>query len=133
MRRDIPEVAYGDLDEGDQYRYGVDLHATNFRLVASKNFALLDLAGGVGWDRYTGNAIIQFRDAGGAVVPEIPFDLSNSRVMLFLNAGLNLAAAKLVGEFGYQGGRDQGITTDFEDFDPDKGKVFAGLGLRLGL
>ena len=53
--------------QGDEFRYAVDLQATNLRLVASKQFAALQLAAGIGWDRYTGDAEIQLRDrsAGG--------------------------------------------------------------------
>jgi hypothetical protein len=51
---------------------------------------------------------------------------------VFLNAGLDLAAFTLVGEAGYQSGRDQALSTDFEGFDTTDGTFFAGLGLRLG-
>ncbi|MGH7526810.1 MAG: hypothetical protein ACREMX_08900 [Gemmatimonadales bacterium] len=132
MRRDIPELAYGNLSGGDQYRYAVDLRATNLRLVASKQLALLGLAGGLGWDKYTGDAVIQFRDQGSAnVEPAIPVELGSSRTLAFVNAGLALSAVSLVGEAGYQFGKDEELTTDFEDFDDTKGKFFAGLGLQL--
>jgi hypothetical protein len=39
----------------------------------------------------------------------------------------------LVGEAGYQSGRDQELATDFEDFDLRNATFFAGLGLRLAL
>jgi hypothetical protein len=133
MRRDIPRLSYGDLSAGDQYRYGVDLHATNLRVVAGKQLASLALAVGLGWDRYTGDAVIQFRDPNTLLLqPEIPLDLKSSRVLAFLDAGLNLSAITLVGEVGYQGGKNQKLSTNFEDFDTAKGKFFAGLGLRVG-
>jgi hypothetical protein len=132
MRRDIPQITYGDVPGGDRFSYGVDLHATNIRVVASKQVAVLDLAAGLGWDKYTGDAIIQFRDPiTSAIQPDIPVELSNSRVLGFLNAGLSLSKVRLTGEVGYQGGKDQELSTDFEDFDTTKGKFFAGLGLRL--
>ncbi|MGI9040602.1 MAG: hypothetical protein ACR2HK_05785 [Gemmatimonadales bacterium] len=133
MRRDIPQIIYGNVADGDQYRYAFDLHATNLRVVASKQVAFLDLAGGLGWDKYSGDASIQFRNPNSsAVEPAINFELDNSRPMAFINAGLNVAALKLVGEVGYQGGKDQNLTTDFERLDTTKGKFFAGLGLRVG-
>ncbi|HEU4475046.1 MAG TPA: hypothetical protein VFR72_09405 [Gemmatimonadales bacterium] len=129
MRRHVPRLAYGDLDGGDEFRYGVDLQATNVRLVASKQFAAFQLAAGLGWDRYTGEADVQLREG-----PDIPIeiDLKESRTLAFVNAGLDLAAVSIVGEAGYQGGRDQELSTDFEDYDTTSGKFFAGLGLRLG-
>ena len=66
------------------------------------------------------------------VQPEIPVDLSQSRALAFLDAGLDLSAVKLLGEVGYQGGKDQKLSTDFEEFDTTKGKFFASFGLRVG-
>ncbi|MBA3445700.1 MAG: hypothetical protein H0T58_12730 [Gemmatimonadales bacterium] len=132
MRRNIPRITYGDLSAGDRYSYGVDLRATNLRLVASKKLLVFDMAGGLGWDRYTGDAVIRFRDpATGLAQPSVPVELENSRVLGFLNAGMSLSVLRLTGEVGYQGGRDQELATDFEDFDTTKGKFFAGLGLRM--
>lgn len=133
MRRDIPQIIYGDVPAGDRYSYGVDLHATNLRLVASKRLLLFDLAGGFGWDKYTGDAVIRFRDPiTGIPQPAVPVELDNSRVLTFVNAGMSLSVVRLTGEVGYQGGRDQHLSTEFEDFDTTMGKFFAGLGLRVG-
>ena len=128
MRRNIPRIAYGDLDQGDEFRYAVDLQATNLRLVASKQFAVLQLAAGIGWDRYTGDAEIELRDQPAAA---LRVDLKESRTLAFLNAGLDLAAVSVVGEAGYQSGRDRELSTDFEDFDTRDGTFFVGLGLRV--
>jgi len=133
MRRDIPEITYGDVPAGDLYSYGVDLHATNLRLIASKQLLFLDMAAGLGWDKYTGNAVIQFRDPITSVPqPDVAVELNSSRALGFLNAGMSLSVVRLTAEVGYQGGKDQNLSTDFEDFDTTKGKFFAGLGLRVG-
>ena len=133
MRRDIPRITYGDVSTADRYSYGVDLHATNLRLVASKNLLFLDMAAGLGWDKYTGDAVIRFRDPITNIAqPDVPVKLNSSRVLGFLNAGMNLSVVRLTGEVGYQGGKDQNLSTDFQDFDTTKGKFFAGLGLRVG-
>jgi hypothetical protein len=132
MRRNIPRVTYGDVPGGDRYSYGLDLYATNLRLIASKQVAVLDLAAGLGWDKYTGDAVIQFRDPITSVVqPNVPVELNNSRVLGFVNAGVSISMVRLTGEVGYQGGEDQNLSTDFEDFDTTKGELFAGLGLRV--
>ncbi|HEV7365762.1 MAG TPA: hypothetical protein VGN76_07940 [Gemmatimonadales bacterium] len=133
MRRDLPTITYGDVPAGDRYSYGVDLHATNLRLIASKHVAVLDMAFGMGLDKYTGNALIQFRDPiTSAVQPPVPVALNTSRVLSFVNAGLSMSVVKLTGELGYQGGRDQHLSTTFDGFDTTVGKFFAGLGLRVG-
>jgi hypothetical protein len=133
MRRDIPRITYGNTNGGDSYSYGVDLHATNLRLVASKRVLILGLAAGLGWDKYTGDAAIGFRDPITLTPqPDIPLHLSSSRGLAFFDAGLNLSVMRLTGEVGYQTGKDQNLSTNFQDFDTTKGKFFAGLGLRLG-
>jgi hypothetical protein len=133
MRRDIPQINYGDIAAGDRYSYGANLHATNLRLVASKQLLVFDMAAGLGWDKYIGDAVIQFRDPiTGIPQPDVLVDLNSSRVLGFLNAGMSLSVARLTAEVGYQGGKDQNLSTDFEDFDTTKGKFFAGLGLRVG-
>jgi hypothetical protein len=133
MRRELPRMTYGNISAGDAFGYGLDLHATNLRLVASKQLLILGLAAGLGWDKYTGDAVIRFRDPITLTPqPDIPVELNSSRGMAFVNAGLNLSLIKLTGEVGYQTGKDQNLSTDFEDFDTTKGKFFAGLGLRVG-
>jgi len=133
MRRDIPQITYGDINGADRFSYAVDLNATNLRLMASKKLVVLDLAAGIGWDKYTGDAVIRFRDPITLVAqPDIPLELNNSRAVGFVNAGLSLSAVRLTGELGYQAGKDQNLSSDFEDFDTTKGKLFAGLGLRVG-
>jgi hypothetical protein len=57
--------------------------------------------------------------------------LNNSRMLTFVNAGVSMSMVRLTGEVGYQGGKDQHLSTDFEDFDTTVGKFFAGLGLRV--
>jgi hypothetical protein len=58
-------------------------------------------------------------------------ELNNSRILSFVNAGVSMSMVRLTGEVGYQGGKDQHLSTDFEDFDTTAGKFFAGLGLRV--
>ncbi len=133
MRRDMPQIAYGNVPGGDRYSFAVDLHATNLRLAASKKLMIFDLAAGLGWDKYSGDALIRFRDPiTGVTQPDVPIELDNSRVLGFLNAGMSLSFLRITGEVGYQGGKDQELTTDFEDFDTTEGKLFAGFGLRVG-
>jgi hypothetical protein len=64
--------------------------------------------------------------------PNIPIKLNSSRALGFLNAGMSLSVVRLTGEVGYQAGKDQDLSSDFQDFDTTRGKFFAGLGLRVG-
>lgn len=135
MRRTLPRIQYGTLGSalgsGDQFEFDTDLKADNYRIEAGWRFVLLDLAAGLGIDHYTSTAHIRFHDTATST-RTVTLDLANTRQVLFLNAGLSLAVVKLVGELGYQTGKDQKLTTNFSGFDPKAGHVFGGIGIRFG-
>jgi hypothetical protein len=133
MRRSIPRVSYGDLAAGDDYSYAADVQAWNLRAVAGRRFSFLVLAVGLGHDWYDGEASARFREPVTGIVVPIDLELNTSRTMAFANAGLDLRHVRIVGEAGYQFGKDQGITTVFQDFDPASGRFFAAAGLQFGL
>jgi len=134
MRRHLPRIQYGDVAAGNAAQFSSDLNATNVRADASLRLLFLDVAAGVGWDRYSSRAEVAFNDPTQPTNPQrIALDLHDTREVLFLDAGLDLATAKLVGEIGYQTGKDQHLTTKFTSFDPKAGHVFGGLGLRVSL
>jgi hypothetical protein len=132
MRRSVPRVQYGDLtDPSDEFQYAIDLTATNYRLAASRRFAGFALAGGVGYDRYTGDAAVGVRAPGVPVVGNMTIQLEASRWMLFANPSLEAGPVQVAGELGYQLPRDQTLATTFEGFDPSSGRLFGGLGVRV--
>lgn len=132
MRRDIPRITVGDLDDGDTYSYGVDLQATNLRAVAGYNLGLLAIGAGLGWDKYTGTARIAFTDQ---LIPgqtlRVRKDLDNSRSMAFLTGAFDFPVIKIGFEAGYQLGKDQDYKTTFEGNDASESRLFAGGGLRF--
>jgi len=132
MRRDIPRITFGDVTQGDNYSFSTDLHATNLRAVAGYRLALLAVGAGLGWDKYTSDARIDFQDQ---TVPGTTFNvkrsLDNSRTMAFLTAALDLPIVKIGAEVGYQFGKDQNLKTTFTGNDPSKSRLFAGGGIRF--
>jgi hypothetical protein len=134
MYRDVPELRYGDLGAGANVSVAANVHAVNLRAMASKRFGIAGLGGGLGWDHYSGGAQVQFRNPATAIPePAIDLDLSTSRVMGFVNAGVGFTNLKLTGEAGYQLGKDEHFVTTFEDFDPAGGRFFASVALAVGL
>src|SRR5438046_4404709 len=140
MHRTLPRIQYGNVSQstfgtGDQFQFDMDLKADNYRAVASWKFVLVDLAAGLGVDHYSSSATsISFHDnpLSPGSVRTVVINPSSTREVAFLNGGLSLAAPKLVGELGYQTGKDQHFTTNFSNFDPKAGHVVRGLGLRFG-
>jgi hypothetical protein len=134
MKRTIPRIQYGDItDPSQDYQYGVDLQATNIRLTASTRLLFINIAAGLGWDNYTGEAEILFREPISSLPqPPIDIELDNSRTMMFLDVLLDFPIFKIAGEIGYQSGKDQDLPTDFEGIDDTKGKIFGSVGIRFG-
>jgi len=138
MHRTLPRLQYGTLGatflSGDQFAFSMDLRADNYRAVASWKFVMVDVAAGLGIDHYTSTQTsISFHDGTTPTsVTTIVINPNNTREVLFVDGGLNLAAVKLVAELGFQTGKDQSFATTFRDFDPKAGHVFGGLGVRFG-
>jgi hypothetical protein len=133
MRRSVPRVQYGNIaDLAEQFQYAIDLRATNFRLAVSQRFSGFALAGGLGYDRYTGDAEIAVREPALLnLVGSIDIELEASRWMLFANPSLEAGPLQVTGELGYQLPRSLDLATTFERFDPSSGRLFGGLGLRV--
>jgi hypothetical protein len=134
MKRTIPRIQYGDItDPSQDYQYAVDLQATNIRATASTKLLFINIAVGLGWDNYIGDAEILFREPlTGIPQPPIAIELDNSRTMMFFDALLDFPIFKIAGEIGYQAGKDQDLPTTFEGIDDTKGKVFGSVGIRFG-
>ena len=138
MHRSLPRLRYGTLGPtfgtGDQFEFTMDLDADNYRAVAGWNLALVDLAAGIGIDRYKSeDTNIRFHDgATPTSVRTVVINPTNTRALVFVNGGLSLAAVQLVGELGLQAGKDQSYATSFSDFDPKAAHVFGGISVRFG-
>ena len=139
MHRTVPRLRYGTLGPsfgtGDQFEFTMDLAADSYRAVAGWKFVLVDLAAGIGVDRYESrDTNIRFHDDPTTPlhVRTVVINPTNTRALVFVDGGLSLAMVKLVGEVGLQAGKDQGYFTQFSGFDPKAAHVFGGLGVRFG-
>lgn len=130
-RRDIPRLTYGSTSGGDNYSFGVDLHATNLRAVAGYDLGMFDLGAGLGWDKYTGDARITFENQNVPGTITVKSDLDNTRTMAFVNAGLDFSFLRIGVEAGYQFGKDKTYKTTFAGNDPGDNRLFAGGGLTF--
>jgi hypothetical protein len=109
------------------------VQAWNLRAIAGWQATALLFGVGLGHDWYEGQASARFVEPiTGLFVLPLDVDLSTSRTMAFGNVGLDLGPVRIVGEAGYQFGKDEGITTVFQDFDPASGRFFAAAGLQFG-
>lgn len=130
-QRSTPKMKYGDVTNGDDYSYAMNVDAVNWRAVAGWHLMMFDVGVGVGMDQYTGDAQIQFVDPSDASVETIDMSLDNKRHTAFADLGVNFGPIKLGFEGGWQGPGDTDISTDFEDIDLDAGNYFGSIGLRI--
>jgi hypothetical protein len=136
MHRSVPRLRYGTLGPalgtGDQFEFTMDLTSDSYRAVAGWKFVLVDVAAGIGIDRYkSSDTNIRFWDSP-TTTRTVVINPTNTRALVFVNGGLSLAAVKLVGELGLQAGKDQRYFTQFSGFDPKAAHVFGGIGVRFG-
>ena len=136
MHRTLPRLRYGTLGPapgtGDQFEFTMDLTSDSYRAVAGWKFLLVDLAAGIGIDRYkSSNTNIRFYDSP-TTTRTVVINPTNTRALVFVDGGLSLSVLKLVGEVGLQAGKDQSYVTQFSGFDPKAAHVFGGLGVRFG-
>src|SRR5207245_5147739 len=136
MHRPVPRLRYGTLGAapgtGDDFEFTMDLKGDSYRAVAGWKFGLVDVAAGIGVDRYKSmDTNIRFYDSP-TNIRTVVINPTNTRAVVFVNGGLSLAAMKLVGEIGLQAGKDQTYVTRFSDFDPKAAHAFGGIGIRFG-
>ena len=136
MHRTVPRLRYGTLGTapgtGDDFEFTMDLRSDSYRAVAGWRFVLVDVAAGIGIDRYkSSDTNIRFYDSP-TTIRTVVINPTNTRALVFVNGGLSLAAVKLVGEIGLQAGKDQAFATSFSGFDPKAAHAFGGIGIRFG-
>ncbi len=130
MKRDMPGIRFGDRAAGDQLSASTTFSAIAVRLMVGGRYKLLTLAAGGGMDLYKGTGAVTFADSTGADTT-VAVDLSTSRIMTTINAGLDVGPVKLWAEGGFQVGKKTELATTFERNDPSSGHFFAGLGAAL--
>ncbi len=129
MHRHLPRLQYGDVNTNGQMDFAMALDATNIRAIAGMRLLLFDVAAGLGVDHYVTTGRIRYQDV---TVQTVNVNPKNTRQVLFVDAGMNLLVAKMVGELGWQSGKDQGFTrASFGSFDLKAGHVFWSIGARL--
>jgi hypothetical protein len=133
LRRDLPTLFYGNVSAGDAYSYASNLKAINVRLLAGGRFKLLELSAGGGMDLYSGNTDVTYHDAVAGTDSTFTKPIKSSRIMTAFNAALNFPLLTVSGEIGFQVGKDQKLTTIFQQNDTKAGKFYGGIAATLRL
>ena len=131
LYRNLGEMAYGSsrFIGSDAFVHVDEISVLSFRGVVGKRITALGLTGGVGYDRYTGDALVQVRD--GVAIVDVRDDVDGGRWNGFLGATFTMLVLNASAELGWQGGADSpsGASSD----RTSAGGLFAGFALRLAL
>jgi len=139
LRRDLPTIDMaGTVPTGSGTTTTLQINnlkeeTTAWRLVASKSLILLNLAAGIGQDRYSSNAdvtaTVNFGPLSGTRSP-VKMTQNLTRTSYFADLSMNLLILKLVGEIGMVSG---GTVTTYNKFDKpaDNSRLYGSIGARL--
>lgn len=131
MYRDLGEFTYGNyqLQGADAFVHVDETWQWSVRGVVGKRITALGVVGGLGYDRYGGEALMRVRDGGGFV--EVMDDHSGGRWNAFVNGSFTLLVLSATAELGWQSGSaaPAGALVD----ESGDGAFFASFALRLGL
>ena len=129
-RRWHETIRTGDVGEGNPGEMETDLEVTSLRAMLGKNWFVVGLMAGAGWDRYVGEATVSATegvDDPGAVMGRI----ASERTVYFASAWYNFLISQLSLEVGVA----DGVSDPFEgrsgEYDPSGRSWFASLALRV--
>jgi hypothetical protein len=150
MYRNMSEVSFGTIADGDPAEFASDLRTLSLRANVSKGILLLDLAAGAGYDIYTSDVTLDWvltcaaGDCGVTEVtvrPQAPVtgELQTAAWNVHGNVGLSLLVLNIVGELGYQKAAEVITAADLRDIggraptsdDLAGGRLFGSIGVRL--
>ena len=149
LKRGLPKMSITaetpDAEPDSIFVRGLELNASSWRIVASKKLIFFGLGVGVGQDTYdaeTELAVVvndqcpvigtcRFPSSGEQVL--FTHDNKVTRTNYFANASINMLVLKLVAEIGQSTGGKIPTYNTFEKKAADVSRMYASVGLRVGL
>ncbi len=131
-RRWLADVQLGSTADGNPGQATTGLTVSSLRATAGKNWFVIGIMGGVGWDRYEGD--VQLSVPRGAGDPgSVTGNVASERILYFVSGWFNFLLTRLSLEVGLA----EGVGDPFEDrtgaFDPHGATWFASTAFRITL
>ncbi len=122
--------------DGDPAEAAFDLEVSSLRALLGKDVRGIGFFGGVGWDRYRGDASLLVTDPGGGDLDSRGSgEVRSSRRVVFLGASRTFLALQISGEIGWGEGFDSSFSSSSGStpggFDPASASYFGALAIRL--
>ena len=135
LKRDLPQTTIvGSAGSNSLNVSNAKVNTTAWRVVAGKSLLVLNLAAGVGQDKYEQSADISASVSGTfSGTSSVPgTSQSLTRTNYFLDASLNLLLLKIVGEVGQVSGGTVNTFNSFSGGSADRSLSYFSIGGRLG-
>ena len=132
-RRWHSSIRTGSTEDGDPAQVETGLTVSSLRATAGKNWFVIGVMAGAGWDRYEGDAHLALSTTGaGAASAE--GRMRSDRLLYFAAAWFNF----VISQVSVEAGVAEGVEDPFSDdrsggFDPAKRTWFASAAFRVTL
>ena len=129
-RRWHETIGTGDVEDGNPGELETDLEVTSLRAMLGKNWFVVGLMAGAGWDRYEGEATVSA--TGGVDEPDaVSGRLASERTVYFVSAWYNFLISQLSAEVGVAEGVGDPFAGRSGGYDPAQRTWFASLAVRV--
>ena len=133
VRRWHGNVRAGSLGDGDLGELDAELTATSLRATLGKNWFVLGIMAGAGWDRYEGRVRISAAQGETAEAASANERVRTDRSLLFAAAWYSFLVSRLSLEAGVAQGVPDPFPDRVGDFDPAGRTWFASAAVRVTL
>ena len=131
-RRWHGDIQAGSIGDGNPGEVETGLTVSSLRATVGKNWFVLGLMGGVGWDRYEGDVRVAVtRGAGDA--GSVSGQVKTERTLYFVAGWFNFLVSQLSVEAGLANGVSDPFTGRAGGYDPSGRSLFAAAAFRITL
>lgn len=132
FRRWHNDVQAGDVAGGNPGEVRMDLTVSSLRATLGKNWFVLGLMAGVGWDRYDSDADVRVPQPGGSNSP-VTGQVRSERSLYFAGGWFNFLISQVSLEVGVAEGVSDPFTGRGGGYDPAARDWFASGAVRITL
>lgn len=125
------DVQAGSTADGNPGEATTGLMVSSLRATAGKNWFVIGLMGGVGWDRYEGDVELSVPGAGDS--GSTTATVASQRVLYFVSGWFNFLLTRLSVEVGMAEGVGDPFAGRSGGFDPSRSTWFASTAFRITL
>jgi hypothetical protein len=132
-RRSLGEAQLGNRAAGDAVQISLDPAVTSVRGVVGKDLLSFGVLAGIGWDRYSSDAVLIVPGLAGAARQTAVDGFTADRTLGFAGLSLSLLVLQISAEAGWAKGFETVSGRPEGGFDPEGSSLFLSVAGRLTL